>query len=144
LKTFKEYLKSNKVRKAEPDKQRSFSLKKEYEQKITNLNEKLEKLGIKDENSNDYIEYIYDIIMLNIRSKLFEKGYYVSGQGAHEVEVSYLRELGLSEKDVQFCDQLRYHRNGILYYGKKFKKEYAKKTIEFLKKLIKKLNQNNF
>lgn len=140
MKSFNEYLKNKKVRNSEPDKQRSLSLKKEFEQKIKNLNEKIKKLGIKDENSNDYIEYIYDIIMLSIRSKLFEKGYYVSGQGAHEVEVSYLRELGLSEKDVQFCDQLRYHRNGILYYGKKFKKDYAKKTIIFLKKLIKKLN----
>jgi len=68
-------------------------------------------------------------------------GYSASGQGAHEAEVSYLRELGFSEKDVQFADQLRYFRNGILYYGTSIDKEYADKVLEFTKTVHSKLKK---
>ena len=34
--------------------------------------------------------------------------------------------------------QLRYFRNGILYYGKTFDSEYAEKVIDFTKKIMKK------
>ena len=71
---------------------------------------------------------------------LFE-GYNAAGFGAHEAEVSYLRKLGFSEKDIQFADQLRYFRNGILYYGTTLDKEYAEKIIEFTKKIYPKLKE---
>ena len=57
------------------------------------------------------------------------EGYNASGLGAHEAEVSYLRVLGFSENDVQFADQLRFFRNGMLYYGTMLDKEYAKIAI---------------
>ena len=77
--------------------------------------------------------------MLLIRSKLYLEGYSASGKGAHEAEVSYLKILGFPEKDIHFVDQLRFFRNGILYYGTAIDKEYAEKVIEFTKKMYPKL-----
>ncbi len=72
--------------------------------------------------------------MFLIRAKLFAEGYSSSGQGAHEAEVAFARNLKFTEKEIEFLDQLRYLRNGILYYGKRVDKEYADKVIEFTKK----------
>ena len=77
--------------------------------------------------------------MYLIRAKLYLKGYNASGQGAHEAEISYLKILGFAEKDIQFADQMRYFRNGILYYGTALDKEYAEKVIEFTKSISPKL-----
>ncbi|MEK6922178.1 MAG: hypothetical protein AABX08_00060 [Nanoarchaeota archaeon] len=74
-----------------------------------------------------------------IRAKMLLGGYNATGQGAHEAEVSYLRALGFNENEVQFLDQLRYFRNGILYYGTILDEEYANKVIEFTKRIYKKL-----
>jgi len=74
-----------------------------------------------------------------IRAKMLLEGYNASGFGAHEAEVSYLRVLGFNEKDVQFADQLRFFRNGMLYYGTILDKEYAERVIEFTKKTYAKL-----
>ena len=45
-----------------------------------------------------------------------------------------LRKLGYSETEIQFVDQLRYFRNGMLYYGTILDKDYAEKVIEFTKR----------
>ena len=74
-----------------------------------------------------------------IRAKMLLEGYNASGIGAHEAEVSYMRILGLGEKDVQFADQIRFFRNGMLYYGTILDKEYAEKVIEFTKRIYNKL-----
>lgn len=60
------------------------------------------------------------------------KGYNAFGSYAHESEVSYLRKLNFPELDVQFLNNLRYSRNGIAYYGKRFDIDYAQKVIRFL------------
>ena len=72
-----------------------------------------------------------------IRAKMLLEGFNSSGKGAHEAEVAYLRELKFSESDVQFANQLRYFRNGITYYGKRFNKDYALKVLGFLDKIYK-------
>ena len=76
-----------------------------------------------------------------IRAKLYLEGYSSSGQGAHEAEVSYLRILKLSEKEVKFIDQIRYFRNGISYYGTSLDAEYAEKVTEFTIKIYPKLKK---
>src|SRR3989344_3403622 len=103
---------------------------------MRSLKKRLEKLGVNNENANDYVEYCYDLIMHLVRARLLLDGYSASGQGAHEAEVSYLRIMGFNEKDVQFADQMRYFRNGIVYYGTSLDAEYAEKTIEFEKKVV--------
>ena len=69
-----------------------------------------------------------------VRAKMLLDGFKTTGQGAHEAEVAYLRELKFSEPDVQFANQLRYFRNGIMYYGKSFDAEYAQKVLAFLER----------
>ena len=139
LKSFEDFIKEGIVKRVTIDKERAKSLAKESERKMNSLNEQLEKIGVKDENANDYIEYCYDMIMYLIRAKLFSEGYIASGQGAHEAEISYLKILGFAEKDILFADQMRYFRNGILYYGTFLDKEYAEKIIEFAKYICPKL-----
>ncbi len=108
---------------------------------MSSLKERLEKIGIKNENANDYVEYCYDLMMRMVRAKLYQEGYCASGQGAHEAEVSYLRVLGFAEKDVRFADHLRYFRNGILYYGTFLDSEYAEKVLQFINAIYPKLRQ---
>ena len=141
LKRFEEYLKEGIVKKVNSDKERAKSLVIESERKLNSLKESLEKLGVKNENANDYLEYCYDIIMFLIRAELSLKGFNSSGQGAHEAEVSYLRVMGFSENEVGFIDQMRYFRNGIMYYGKVFDKEYAEKVVDFTKRAYFKLKK---
>ena len=141
LKPFEDFVKEGVVKRITVNKERAKSLISEADRKTNSLKEQLEKIGIKGENANDYIEYCYNVIMNLIRAKLFLKGYSASGQGAHEAEVSYLRELGFTEKDVQFADQLRYFRNGILYYGTSLDKEYADKVLEFTKRVYRRLKE---
>ncbi len=132
LRLFEDFMDEGIIRKTTPNKERARSLIAESERKMHSLKEQLEKIGIKDENANDYVEHCYDIIMHLIRAKLYLEGYSVSGQGAHEAEISYLRVLKFTENDVRFMDQMRYFRNGMLYYGNVFDKEYADKALEFM------------
>ncbi len=139
---FNEYVEDKIVRKQSPDSSRANSLLKEAKNSYDYLMEIKKKIGITDKNANNIIKDSYDIIMEIIRAKMLEKGFNSSGRGAHEAEVAYLRELGFSETKVLFCNQLRYFRNGMLYYGKSFDKEYAEKVLNFLEE-IKKFCLNN-
>ena len=76
------------------------------------------------------------MIMHLIRAKLYLEGYFTTGQGAHEAEVSYLRKLDIKESEVLFMDQLRYYQNRIRYYGKILDEEYAQKVIEFTQRIV--------
>ena len=139
LKSFEEYKKGGIIRKDRIDHERAKSLITESERKIRSLNTNLTKIGINNDNANDYAEYCYDTLMLLIRAKLYSEGYSSTGHGAHEAEVAYLRILKFSEKEVQFMNELRYIRNGLLYYGKTIDKEYAENVIKFLNKIYPKL-----
>src|SRR3989338_2005028 len=134
LKPFEDFIKEGVVKRLSINSERARSLIIESERKMRSLKVQLEKIGVNEDNANDYVEYCFDTIMNLVRAKLYLKGYSASGQGAHEAEVSYLREMGFTEKDIQFADQLRYFRNGILYYGTSLDKEYADKVLEFTKK----------
>lgn len=139
LKMFEEYLEEGIVKKQTPDNLRASSLIKEAERKSNSLKIMMDKVGLEDNNANDFIEDCYDVLINLIRARMLVKGYGSFGAGAHEAEVSYLRTMGAQESDVQFANQLRYFRNGILYYGKQFDKEYAQKVLKFLEKMKKRL-----
>jgi len=138
---FDEFIKRGIVKKQNPDNSRALFLKKEAEISYLNLHEKISKIGLRDDNANDFVKSCYDILMELIRAKMILKGFNASGQGAHESEVSYLRLLGFRENEVQFADQIRYFRNGMLYYGTRLEKEYAEKVIEFTKKIYAELTK---
>jgi uncharacterized protein (UPF0332 family) len=99
----------------------------------------VKKVGIDNSNANTFIKNAYDPMMELVRAILLTKGFNSSGSYAHEAEVAYLRELKFSEAEVQFANQLRYFRNGITYYGTKLDAEYAKKVLDFVRKIYPKL-----
>lgn len=133
LQQFEEYIKKGIARKQKPDFSRAESLLQESERTITSIKEIIQKIGINNNNANSIIKNLYDSLMEVIRSHMLQEGYYASGQGAHEAEVAYLRKLPIKEQDIQFINQLRHFRNGIVYYGKTYDKEYAEKVYKFLK-----------
>lgn len=133
IRKFEEFLRDNTVKKQSIDKSRAEFLIKESENSYNNLLEMMQKIKLTDVNANDFVKSCYDILMELIRAKMLFEGYNASGFGAHEAEVSYLRILGFGETDVQFADQLRFFRNGMLYYGTVLDKEYAEKVLEFTK-----------
>ena len=139
MKLFEEYLREGIIKKQTPDLSRAKSLIKEAEESYNVLTGIIERIGLNNQNANYIIKNCYDIIMELIRAKMFLDGFSSSGIGAHESEVSYLKEIGFKDTEVEFADQLRYFRNGILYYGKSFDKEYAKKVLVFLNKIYKRL-----
>lgn len=141
MRAFQEYIEEGVMIRISPNPERAKSLLQESERKMLSLKERLEKIGVKNENANDYVEYCYDLIMHLVRAKLYLDGYYARGQGAHEAEVSYLHILKLGEEEVRFTDQMRYFRNGILYYGTSLDAEYAEKVIRFTMKLYPKLKE---
>jgi len=142
MKKFEEYVKENIVKKITPDFSRAKSLKEEAQKRKQFLEKLTLKLPLTDENANYYLEHIYDIIMELIRAKMLKDGYKSSGLGAHEAEISYLKNQGFKQTTIDLLDELRYFRNGIKYYGKKLDEEYAQKCLELLKQnydLLKKL-----
>jgi len=140
IKQFEEFIKENIVKKQTPDKSRAEFLTKESERDYKYLLKLIEQIKITDENANLIVKSCYDILMQTIRAKMLLEGYNATGQGAHEAETSYTRNLKFNEKEVQFLDQIRYFRNGMLYYGTILDKEYAKQVLEFTKTTYSKLN----
>lgn len=141
VKLFDNFIKNQIVKTQKPDNSRAKFLITEAENGYLFLLEMINKIGIRNNNANDYVKSCYDILMETIRAKMLLDGYNATGQGAHEAEVAYLRVLGFKENDVQFADQIRFFRNGMLYYGTKLDKEYAEKVLCFLKKIYIKLKQ---
>ena len=141
LRTFEEFLSEGVIKKVKVDLQRAKSLTKSSEIRMNLLKERILKIGVRDDNSNEYVESCHDILMFLIRAKMLVEGYNSSGFKSHEAEVSYMRILGFNEKDIQFVDQMRFFRNGMLYYGVILDKEYAEKVIKFTKENFQRLKK---
>src|SRR3990167_4482660 len=141
IRKFEEFVKERVVKKQSIDKSRAEFLFKESENSYNYLLEKIRLMKISDINANDFVKSCYDILMELISAKMLLNGYNASGVGWHEAEVSYLRILGFVEKEVQFADQIRFFRNGMLYYGTILDKDYAEKVIEFTKKIYSELKK---
>ena len=138
VRNFEEFLEEGVARKITPDKQRAENLRHEAGRKFEQLQKSIKLMNIDDDNANDYLEDCYNIIMFLIRASMFDEGYSSSGQGAHEAEVAFTRKIDFKDSELQLLDQLRYFRNGILYYGKRFDKEYAEKIVKFTELIFKK------
>lgn len=141
LKSFEEFIKEGIVKKVSADKERAAYLIEESERKFNQMQKIVKCMGLDEENANDYVESCYNIIMFLIRAKMLLQGYSSFGKGAHEAEVSFGKLLGISDADIRMLDQLRYFRNGILYYGKRMDKEYAEKIINYTKRVYLELKE---
>ncbi len=142
LKNFDEFIKDGTIKKISPDINRALFLKSEAEKRRIFLEEVKKKIGLSDGNANYIIENSYNILSELLRSKMLISGYSASGLGAHEAEVSFMRSLSFSDAEIIFMNDLRYFRNGILYYGKVLDKEYAQKVLEFMNKIFFKLKDS--
>ncbi|MBU2638408.1 MAG: hypothetical protein KJ955_05520 [Nanoarchaeota archaeon] len=138
---FEEYVREGIIRKCSINKSRAMFLISESQKSLIGLNERMEAIGINENNANSIIKDCYDIIMEMIRARLLLTGYCSAGQFAHEAEVSYLKKEGFSETEVSFLNDLRYFRNSITYYGKILNTEYAKQVVEFTRKMYPKLKK---
>jgi hypothetical protein len=141
VKLFEEYIAEGIAKKQSPDISRSNALFKETETDYSVLNEYITKLGLNDRNANYVVKNTYDLIMGLIRARMIFDGFSSSGNGAHEAEVAYCRNFKFKDSEIDFLDKLRYFRNGILYYGKNFNKDYALKVLDFLNKVYPKLKK---
>ena len=139
LRNFEEFLKEGVANKQRVDLSRASSLAEEAEKRKAFLKEMSDKIGVNDENANYFIENAYDILTELVRARMFIEGLKSSGVSAHEAEISYMRNLGFSESEVRFANELRYFRNGIIYYGKRLNAEYAGAVLDFLNKAYPKL-----
>ena len=142
IRKFEEYIERKIVKRQHSDVIRAKDLVKEAEKDKRFLDEIRKKISLTDENSNNLIDQVYNIARKLIRAKMLIEGYKASGQSAHEAEVSYMIKLGFSEAETEFMNEVRYSRNGILYYGSSFDKEYAGKVLHFLDKNYVKLINN--
>src|SRR3990167_837765 len=137
MKSFEEFVKSGKVKKQTPNMHRALSIVKEAEGKRDFLEISLKNIPPEKMNANFIADSCYDILIELIRAKMLIDGY--NSGSSHEAEVSYLGNLGFSESDIRFMDDLRYYRNGTKYYGTVLSKDYSDKVLEFMKKLYPKL-----
>lgn len=135
IKEFEEYVKLGIAKKQNPDLIRAKALVEESKEGYDILMSYVNEKKINDYNANHIIKNAYDVLMELIRAKMLSVGFNSSGHGAHEAEVSFLKNIGMNETDIEFADQLRYFRNSIIYYGKKLNVEYAKKVLKFVKKM---------
>jgi len=136
---FEEYIEKGIVKKQRPDISRANFLIEEADKSFLGLIQRVEKIGINELNASSLVKDSHDIILELIRAKMLLRGFNASGIGAHEAEVAYMNELDFSKVEIEFMNEVRFLRNGVLYYGKVIDKEYAEKVIEFTKRSYEKL-----
>lgn len=132
VRPFTEFIHEGVVKQQHGDIAKARSLTLEAAARHDFLLELSDKISLTNQNANYFVETAYDIILEFIRARLALDGYKASGISAHEAEVAYLREVGFAERDVLFVNELRYWRNGILYYGKRVDLFYAQEVLAFL------------
>src|SRR3989344_3237365 len=111
IRDFAEFITTGVVKRQSQDISRSRFLAKESEKAYIFIDSIIKNVGLTDDNANSIVKLCYDTMMELIRAEMLMHGYNAVGQGAHEAEVTYLLNLGFSENDAQFADQLRYFRN---------------------------------
>lgn len=139
LKTFDEFLRSGVAKRRPPNFARARSLIEGSGRRLKFLEDVSGKIELSDTNTDIFIEACYDALIELVRARLHADGFYCSGEGAHEAEVSYMQNMGFSESETRFMNELRANRNGIMYYGRSFGKAYAEKVLDFLKKMYPRL-----
>ncbi|MEK6926961.1 MAG: hypothetical protein AABX11_00865 [Nanoarchaeota archaeon] len=137
---FEYYLKKKIARKVSPNFSRAEFLFNETKKSFIGLKDRVDKLGINEFNANSIIKDIHDIIIEKIRAKVLIEGYSCSGNFAHEAEIAYMKNLGFTDYELSFINQLRQSRNGINYYGKIYEKSYAGSCYKFLTEINNKLD----
>ncbi|MFH1590275.1 MAG: hypothetical protein ABIB43_06935 [archaeon] len=119
-----------------PDKEKAQSILKMVDTTI----EMIKNIDIAKFSSNVTKEY-YDIIRELISIVLLLDGYKTYGEGAHKKLVKYLEVNydNFNEYEISLIDDLRVTRNKITYDGFFVEKDYIKRKIKYIQKIILKL-----
>ena len=80
LKPFADFIKDGVVKKVSANPERARSLITESERKMRSIKLQLEKIGVIEDNANDYVEHCFDSLVSMVMAKLYLKGYSASGQ----------------------------------------------------------------
>ena len=139
MRKFEEYMRLGFAKKQTPNNERAKSLVGESEDKYKFLLVTLKSVPKDQMSPNFIVESCYDILIELIRAKMFIDGF--NSNNSHEAEISYMERIEFSEPEIRFMDELRYNRNGIKYYGKRFDLEYAEKVLKFTKDFHPQLKQ---
>ena len=139
MKTFEEFMRLGLARKQTPNNERAKSLIEESEDKYKFLETALKSVPKNQMSANFIVESCYDILIELIRAKMFIDGF--NSNNSHEAEISYMERIKFPEAEIRFMDELRYNRNGIKYYGKRFEMDYSEKVLKFMKQIQPKLKQ---
>lgn len=134
MRNFSEFAKHEIVKKKKVDEARAESLVESAKERL----EFVKTINFEEKNSKYIAENVYDVIRELIEAKLCLEGY---KSYSHEATISYLKDLGFSEQEVKFVDELREVRHGIKYYGKDVGVEYARRVYEFLDSIYSRLKR---
>jgi hypothetical protein len=96
IRDFEEFVRAGIVKRQSADPSRAKFLIAESGNAYNFLLELERKIELTDKTANMFLKSCYDILMELIRAKMLLSGYNASGFGAHEAEVSYLRNIDFS------------------------------------------------
>ncbi|MEK6616644.1 MAG: hypothetical protein AABZ32_11150 [Bacteroidota bacterium] len=113
LKQFQEYIAMGLAKKQSPNINRASYILAEAKSKRQFLDVALASIAPEEMNPNFLVDFCYDLIMELVRAKMLIDGF--NAGNSHEAEVSYMRNLGFQETEVNFMDEVRYYRNGTKY-----------------------------
>lgn len=121
-----------------PDKEKAKSILK----MVNTTLEMIKMIDVSKYSSNVTKEY-YDVIRELISVILLLDGYKTYGDGAHKKLIEYLQSKNkeFNEYEVSLIDNLRITRNKIAYDGFFVEKDYIKRKIQDIQKIISKLNK---
>lgn len=135
MKTFKEYLEENKVKRGSPDISGARSLAKQAVERLADL----KSLPLKSSNASFRFESAYECLREAIQSFMAKKGF---KPYSHEAVIVFAQENGLlNEKEVRNLDRYREKRNDINYRAQKIEVEEAKEIIIFAKEVVLRLEK---
>lgn len=131
---FEEYLENGKVQKNNKDPSQAKSLLKRSESKF----ESMEKLGIDQETSTDYLENVYESCKMLIQSMMSLEGFKPYN---HEAVIAFaIDELNLDMVNTNSLNRYRKLRNDIAYRGEIATEKEAKSIRTLYQELNDKLN----
>lgn len=128
-------LENNVARKVSIDVERAKSL-------IETANDRISVITtVNQKNCNFVFEDYYTSIIESLQAILINKGFNISN---HLCLGVYLKEVLLREDLFIIFDDLRYKRNGLIYYGNKMEFEIALDALKKSKMLLKELKLLSF
>lgn len=135
MENWKECLEENFVLKISPDKAKAKSLIETANGRV----DYVKNIILNESNANYIFEDYYSSILEYLHALVILDGYKVIN---HLCLGYYLKEILKKEGLFRIFDDLRFKRNGLVYYGKRMEFEVSLDAINKCKKLIRELKES--